>query len=142
MALWPCDSVTSFPSRARAAFLAENAACGTGVGREEGVGEAVAAAVSVPQSVFSLFSAWLPVFSHHRSSKQQAASGAEDGVEVCRLEEASGDTCKRFGCRFWKRRYMLMCFSGCDPAAVCRRSGSLSGGCCGLLLRNALPGAA
>lgn len=48
----------------------------------------------MPQSVFSL-SAWLPVFSHHCSLKQQAAR--EDGVEVRRLEEASGDACRRSG---------------------------------------------
>lgn len=61
-------------------------------------------------------------------------------MEVSRLEEAFGNTCKRSGCRLWKRHYMLMYFSGCDPVTVYYRSGSLRRWCCGMnvLLRNAL----
>lgn len=67
-----------FPIRALRAFFTEEVACGKGVGREEEVGcVGGSCCSSVPQSLFSLFCAWLPVFSHRCSLKQQAASSKE-----------------------------------------------------------------
>lgn len=147
VALRPCNSVTSFPSRANTAFLTEIVACGKGVGREEGVGCVLGellllqfrASICILSLLCMASCFFTPLLFETTSCKQQGGQG----VEVSRLEEASGDTCKRFGWRLWKRHYMLMYFSGCDPVVAYRRSGSLRRCCCGtrVLLRNALLGA-
>lgn len=136
VALWPGNSATSFPSRASTAFLTRNWACGKGVGREEGVGCVLGSCCSfVPQSVFSLF-AWLPVFSHHCSLKQQAASSKEsrgwDGRSLWRqLQEIMVQALEKD-----LHGYVFLC---CDPVVVYHRSSSLRRWCLGVrvLLRTA-----
>lgn len=67
-----------------------------------------------------------PLLFETTSCKQQGGQG----VEVGRMEEASGDACRRSGCRLWKRHYVPRCSPGCDPAIVHhRRSGSLRRWC-------------
>lgn len=148
MALWPCNSVTGFPSRASTAFLTQNVACGKGVGREEGVGCVLGellplqfrASICILSLLCMASCFFTPLLFETTSCKQQGGQG----VEVSRLEEASGDTCKRSGCRLWKRRCVLMYSSGCDPVVAYRRSGSLRRWCCGMpvLRRNTLLSAA
>lgn len=104
---------TQFP--ASRAFLVENVACGEGVGREGGGGVSAGGAGATAVSCLSLYSL-SPLhgflFFHTTALRNKKLQDSRTGLAVGGLEETPGNTCKRSGCRLWKRQRVFVCSPG------------------------------